>query len=335
MSRDESNPDELSQVTSLAWGFVPFQVIVCALRARLFDELGEGLILSDLARRMGWRPRPLEKMLSVLAQCKLLTVEDVFVKNTPFCSVWLVSTSPNYIGDYFIRNAQLLEAYTRLDQLLLRDEPDDEFGAHVQSSFGLGKTSSPDAVLEFARPMHAVSLHIFSSLVDALPSLAHVRSVLDIGGGLGAFAEVLRSRGFTGDATILETPAVATVARSQAQVVENKVNVQEQNWHVWEPTEQYELVMLAHVLHEEKFEDAEMLLKKASQAVAKEGSLVVVGFSDASMVGDIFALNLLLEMGSDMPTRSWLHSVLPTLGLVVQREIELPGGRVAFHAKKQ
>jgi trans-aconitate methyltransferase len=113
---------------------------------------------------------------------------------------------------------------------------------------------------------------------------------------------------------------------------------QKESWSTWRPTEKYDLVFLNHVLHEEKLDDAKNLFEKAVACLKDEGKLIVISFmgeqTESLELAAVFRMNLLLEMGSDLPALTWIRDEAKTAGIKEEAVLELPGGRVAWIGAK-
>jgi C-methyltransferase len=326
--------DDLAELMKIAWSFVPFNVAEFAVKTRLFETIhAKPVTIDALANKHGWMHRPTRALVQILASIKLVEIKHELVYLTAMSQSLLPG-----LNEYLMRNVNLQDACGNLDALMQDATPAQFLRQLVAKSFGLSGTTDTDAILRFGMPMRAVSMQLFTELLDQfmLPKKA---SVLDIGGGLGALVQVLIARGHTGTIHLIDTPSVAETARKVLETRTPQVTLEGCNWNDWSPKRKYKLVVLAHVLHEEKFEKAHKLFSKAVRAVAKGGALIVVGFmgeeGEEKLLADIFRLNMLLEMDSDLPTREWLDERAQEFNLAPELFIKLSGGRRAWIARKR
>lgn len=324
--------DDLSKVTALAWCFSPYHIVRFAIEQNLFVNIEDNdLTIEQVAQKQGWKLRPTQALLGILEALDLIQNGEL-IKNTEISKKWLLQNSEYYFGNFFVRNIKLLESYEHLNRLFSEDTPNAEMQEYTHSAFGLSGIATQE-IKEFGQPMFAASKEIFEELMKNI-SIQSAGSILDIGGGLGAFEKVLAEKKYSGNVYVLETQNVAKVAAQKLKGLNLKISFIEENWHFWNPKEQYELVLLGHVLHEEKKEDSHKLFQKAVNATTRGGTLIVVGFDENNLLGKIFRMNLLLEMGSDLPTMEWIQKTAKDFELNEKNIIKLPGGRVAWVGEK-
>lgn len=323
--------DDLLKITSLAWSFVPFNTIRFSVEEELFSLVHERrLTVEAVAEKKGWKLRPTKALIHLLASLNFVTVENGVVALTGLSRKFLLPCSDFYIGDFYTRNALLEKAYSSLGELMVNDVPNPGMNARVKASFGLtGMDHS--AIQEFGKAMVAASKIILSDFVNEYP-IDQNATILDIGAGLGALEEVL-FKSHKGRIVALETPEVAHAAEIKFTESSNTV-FQKENWHSWEPKEKYDVVFLNHVLHEEKLDGARELFRKASASVNDNGELVVISFmakeGEGLQTAAVFQMNLLLEMGSDLPSLDWVRKEAEAVGFKEEALLKLPGGRVAW-----
>lgn len=326
------NPEnDLLKITSLAWSFVPFSAVRFSIEENIFSLITEKeLTANDIAMEKGWQTRPTQALVSLLSGLDILKDENEKVKLTELSKKFLLRSSDFYIGDFFLRNMLLEKAYSDLKELMVKDVPNKEMNNHVRASFGLNDLDKT-AIKQFGKPMLSASKIILSAFIKQYP-VDQNATILDIGAGLGALEEVI-TQNHKGHITVLETPEVANVAELNLSHYPNIV-FQKESWHSWEPKENYDLVFLNHVLHEEKLDEAKKLFEKAIASVNENGKLIVISFmgeeGESLNISNIFRMNLLLEMGSDLPSLSWVRKQAEALNIKEEKTIELPGGRVAW-----
>ncbi len=323
--------DDLLRITSLAWSFVPFNAIRFSVEEELFSLVHEcRLTVEAVAEKKGWRLRPTEALIHLLASFNFVTVENGILSLTGLSKKFLLPHSDFYMGDFYTRNALLEKAYSSLGELMVNDVPNNDMNTRVKASFGLVGTDYA-AIQEFGKAMASASKIILEDFLNRY-EIDRNATILDIGAGLGALEEVLL-RSHKGKIVALETPEVARAAEVKLTESSNIV-FQKENWHSWDPKEKYDVVFLNHVLHEEKLDGARELFRKASASVNDNGKLIVISFmaeeGEGLQTAAVFQLNLLLEMGSDLPSLDWVRKEAETVGFKEEALLKLPGGRVAW-----
>lgn len=179
--------------------------LLAALQLDVFTPLGDGpLPLADLAARLEIPPPRLRRLLSLLVVEGLLieTAPDVF-ENSPEAAKLLVKGRPAYRGGAH-------EAYAAAWSACLKTA--DSLRSHRPAApldFGLDDPEKTAAILRGLGPQ-AIGGAIDLKRQISLDGVTHL---LDIGGGAGGLALTLLAEQPALRATVLETPAIAPVAR--------------------------------------------------------------------------------------------------------------------------
>jgi 2-hydroxy-4-(methylsulfanyl)butanoate S-methyltransferase len=194
-------------LTHLAYGFMASKALFSALGIDLFSRLAAGdRGLPELSASTGVAAHRLETLLHALAGVGLVVVDGGRYANAPAAERHLVRGAPGDLGDYFRLQVaqQVYPALLHLDAGLAGT------GAAFDTWSGL--LADPGQARIFTEAQHAGSLGPARRLADRL-ALAGPCSVLDVGGGSGAFSYALCARDPGVRATVLDLPAVVDVAR--------------------------------------------------------------------------------------------------------------------------
>lgn len=332
--------DELSRVTSLLWGFIPFHAARFAVNSGLLELLADrGHVHCDvIASCMRWRLRPTQLLLDILEAVGLVDVSALGVSATAFARRWLVKEGQLYVGAYFDRLSLLEEAYGALEARLATDSPYPPLEAETLQAFGLGNGSSGDCVQAFCDVLEATSTPVAEAFLE-LANIPENASVLDVGAGTGVFTRLLLCRGHKGMVEFLDTPSVCERARHALAPYAARIAWAATNWNDWQPGRYYDTIFLHHVLHEERKTSARRLLLKCADALAPGGHLYVIGMfatdTDKNALASLFSMNIMLEVGGDNTTLSWLRAVADEAPLKEVGVYRLPGGRTLWAASRR
>jgi len=212
--KKETSPeggDAVSSISAIAYGFMGSQALFAALELGLFTTLAdEPCGLDVLAVKLHAPVGPLGVLLSTCLALRLLTWDGERYSNSPAAQRFLVQTSRNYVGDYYLRQVSPI-GYPRLPLVrsLLRGDLTDQ----------LDYTSTlddPKTTEEFVRGQHAGSLGPAVMLARS-QDFSGCSHLLDLGGGSGAFAieAVKRYPGLS--AVVFDLPQVIAVT---GQIIE-------------------------------------------------------------------------------------------------------------------
>jgi 2-hydroxy-4-(methylsulfanyl)butanoate S-methyltransferase len=194
---------DVRDISRIGYGFMASRALFAALDLDVFGHLADGpRDLTVLARATGVAPERLVGLLSACVALGLLGKEGERFVNAPAAAAYLVRSAPAYFGDYF-RFQIARQVYPTLEHLeaALSGERLDFFG----------KIQNPEEARHFSIAQHSGSLgpaHVVAGLVD----LAGCRTLLDVGGGSGAFSIELCRRYPGLRATIVDFPSVAATA---------------------------------------------------------------------------------------------------------------------------
>lgn len=199
-----TKPEEISEI---AFGFMGSKALFAALHHNVFTNLsGNAMSLSAAAKATKLHPERLRTLLTALASLRLVSVEDEKFSNSPAADAFLVKGAKYDFGDY-LRLQVDRQMYGLLDQIeraLADDLPDDATASYADWF------SDPEEARLYSASQHAGSLGPALGLSKSV-DLSSANTLLDVGGGTGAFAITL-CQAFPGlSATIVDFPNVAAI----------------------------------------------------------------------------------------------------------------------------
>ena len=183
------------------------QALFAGLELGVFDRLATGpRSVTELATECGVPRNRLQTLLTALVASKCLRLDSSRrYSNSPNVQKFMVSSSKAYYGDYFKHQVGSL-FYARMGQLakVLKGEEVLNYSQWF---------SDPAVASLYTSAQHNGSLATAKSLFRKV-SLAGVGSMLDVGGGSGAFSlQAVRANPDL-TATVLELPEVCQVGRN-------------------------------------------------------------------------------------------------------------------------
>lgn len=194
---------DVRDISRIGYGFMASRALFAALDLDVFGHLADGpRDLGALARGTGVVPERLVALLSACVGLGLLAQDGPRYSNSPAAATYLVRTAPAYFGDYF-RFQIARQIYPTLQ--------------HLEAALGgervdfYAKIQDDGEARHFSIAQHSGSLgpaHVVAGLVD----VAGCRTLLDVGGGSGAFSIELCRRQPALHATIIDFPGVASTA---------------------------------------------------------------------------------------------------------------------------
>ena len=178
--------------------------LLAGAKLDVFTSLSDGPIKPEqLAKRIGVDPEWLRPLLFALAAAGLLQHEEGLFRNADEAEHYLVRGKPHFIGDVHRLFEELWRGAFLAAESVRAGKP---LAAHDYNSM------SPVALADFFAGQHSDSLLAGWKLADVL-DLSGAHRLVDFGGGSGGVAIALCQH-FPGlEATVVELPAVTTIAK--------------------------------------------------------------------------------------------------------------------------
>jgi ubiquinone/menaquinone biosynthesis C-methylase UbiE len=322
-------PENLLERLAVFFGLVPTpfidtfnavivaRAVMVATKLDVFDALASRpLSATDLAAQLGLDAAALEKLLNVLVAIGYAQYEPAGFAPTRLARKWLMRDSPRSIRDNMLlrflewRAIETTEEFVRTGKALdvhdlIRDEQWDVYQRGMRS---LARLSAPEVAAR-------------------VPGLGNPLTMVDIGGGHGAYSAAFCRRYPRLKATILDLPQAVEVAALLVaeedfgdRIVHKVGNAMTEDLgrDVWD------IIFVSHLVHH--FSDAQnrSLLVRAADALRPNGIIVIldalrdssreVGSQTGALLDLYFAITSLSGTFSAKEIASWL---IPTqLGIV-------------------
>jgi len=324
MEQHNWNPAELLKLSGSYWA-------TCALHAGVKLDLFSPLsarphTAGALAQSLGLNERALEMLLGALVAMGLLRRQADAFAATDAAKRWLARDSEDYLGHMILHHHHLVPGWARLDEAVRQGAPvrdrvsheprEQERESFLMGMFNLAMLSAPKVVP-----------HI---------DLAGRGKLLDLGGGPGTWAIQFCLANPDLTAVIFDLPttrpfAEQTVARFG---LADRIAFVAGDFTSDELPAGCDVAWLSQVLHGEPPEQAAAVVRRAAEALASGGMLLVQEFIlDADRCGPefpaLFSLNMLLGTpGGQAYSEPELGSMMERAGLVDigRLPLELPNG---------
>jgi len=307
-------PQELREIV---YNFRESRLILTALELELFTAVGEGSKTSaDVSKIISSNIRATDRLMNVLCNMNLLEKENEKFSNTEFSYRYLVKNSPDYISN-LMHASNLWDSWSNLTEIIKE-----------------GKTIGRDAEKNkwkknFIEAMHYRASREAQKDLNNL-DLTGVKSVLDLGGGSGAYAMQFIKQKPDIKATVFDLPDVIplTLKYISANGFEGKINTIKGNYLYDDIGSGYDLIFLSAIIHSNSFEENKRLIKKCADALNANGQIVIQDYAMdedrlTPEVGALFAINMLVNTkGGDTFTQEEIYSWLRDAGINDIKRIE-------------
>lgn len=297
-------PLDLDGLQRLLWSFASHRVVTTAARCGVLALLARGSAQpADVARALDLDPGATAKVIRALHALGLLVAD----------AHGAYRVAPDLSGPMGDDDGLLpfLEHSHRMYTT---------WGEHLEAWLRGGEwprgSRTPDDVRVFGEAMRAMGIRIARQLAEAL-DLDDVQRVLDVGGGFGHFARALCETAPDLHAVVLDRPEVIELARRALSggPFEDRIELVGGDYHDTDFGSEFDLVLLANVLHQESARNAARLISRAARALAPGGRVAVLDFRiddhrHDHVLGTLFAINMrdFGDTWTEPDIRGWMQT---------------------------
>jgi SAM-dependent methyltransferase len=300
---------------------MPSRCILTALELDIFTAVGDGANAEQIGARLHANVRAVGMLLNALVALKLLSKSGDDYKNTPESARFFVEGSKDNQRNGLVHTADIWHRWSTLTDAVRK-------GTRVP----IGRDDTPEWTRNFIAGMQRNARDRAPLVVKALGA-ACVRRVLDLGGGSGAYSIAFAKAGPEVQCEVLDLPEVVSLtAEYVGQAgVSARVSVRAGDMLRDDFGSGYDVIMLNAICHMFSEEQNRDIFRRAHQALAPNGRLVVQDFilnpeKTAPQHAALFSLNMLVATDggasySELEYTRWMNAA----GFSEVCRIHLPG----------
>ena len=321
-------PENLLERLAVFFGLVPTPIIdtfhavivarsvMVATKLDVFDALASRpLSAMDLAAQLGLDAAALEKLLNVLVAVGYVKKGPAGFAPTRLTRNWLLRDSPQSIRDNmllrflewqaietteeFVRTGKALDVHD-----LIRGE---QWGVYQRGMRSLARLSAPEVAAR-------------------IPDLGNPLTLLDVGGGHGAYSAALCRRYLQLKATILDLPHAVEVATPlvaaedlKERIVHKAGDARTENLGrgIWD------IILISHLVHH--FSDAQncSLMERCSNALRPSGVVVILDVLQGSPEGAVNQTGTLLDLYFSITSLSGIFSAKQITNWLIPTQLRI------------
>jgi (2Fe-2S) ferredoxin/predicted O-methyltransferase YrrM len=319
-ARDKAGvlPDRLNEMIR---GFMPSRCILTALELDIFTAIGDGANAEQIGIRIHANARAVGILLNALVALGLLTKSGEEYKNTTESARYFVQGAKDNHRNGLLHTANIWHRWSTLTDAV-------RSGTRIP----IASAGTPEWTANFIAGMQRNASERAPLVVKALGT-AGVHRVLDLGGGSGAYSIAFAKASPDVKCEIVDLPEVVPLtseyvskAGVSAQVSIRAGDMLHDNFGSG-----YDIILLNAICHMFSAEQNLDIFRRARQALAPNGRLVVQDFilnpdKAGPLHAALFSVNMLVgtDAGatySEAEYTDWMK----TAGLSEVRRIELPG----------
>jgi (2Fe-2S) ferredoxin/SAM-dependent methyltransferase len=330
-ARDEAGviPDELMQAIQ---GFRASRVILTAIELDLFSAIKQGSTAYEVSAKLGLDPRATETLLNALVALELLEKKNGVFRNALVAARYLTDGGRDDSRTSLIHTVNLWERWSTLTECVRKGK----------SVTYRDPAERPDEYTEaFIAAMHKNASFRAPQVIGVL-NWEHIKKVLDVGGGSGAYsiAFARTNKGIYADVFDLPNVVPLTQKYIREAGLEDRVRTIAGDMRTDDLGKGYDMVFISAICHMNSPYENIRLFQKASAALVPNGRIVMQDYiltsdktSPAS--GALFAINMLVgtQSGSSYSGneyREWLD----TAGFLDIKKVALPGPTALMVARR-
>jgi SAM-dependent methyltransferase len=301
------------------------RIILTAHELNICTLLKDGPLNSQaVAFAIGADERATDRLMNSLVPIGLLKKSGPLFSNTDFSTRYMIQGQPGFMGG-LSHIVQLWRTWSTLTEAV-------KAGTSVAMQKPIGGRED-NWVESFIAAMHARAIQQ-SKEIAAVLDLSQVKTLLDVGGGSGAFTFELIRENPVIRGTIFDLPNVIEITKKYIarEGFENMVKTIAGDYLTDKFGYDFDLVLASAIIHINSPEENRHLVHKCADALNPGGQLVILDHimnddrTDPA-VGAIFAINMLVgtEKG-DTYTEKEIKSWMQEAGLKYIRRKDTPQG---------
>ena len=264
----------------------------CGVELGIFTALDDACLTAvELAEKLGCDLRGTKTLLTALTALELLEKSGEAHTARPAARQYLSGKSPDYLGHIILHHSHLVPAWSRLAEAVRR-------GAPVRTSSH--RAENPVEREHFLLGMFNVACQQAKTIAAAL-DFSSCSSLLDLGGGPGAYAVQFCLKNPQLSAVIYDLPTTRPIAEKIIGrfALAGRISFVEGDFLVDPIRGSHDAVWISQVLHSLDDAASAALLEKAARALVPGGRMFIQEFllSDARDGPEhpaLFACNMLV-----------------------------------------
>lgn len=277
------------------------EVLFAALELDIFQLLGggEALTREQLARRTGWEPDALGRLLEALKGLGLVLESDHGLANSLMAQRYLLKGGEHYLGDFLAYRRYIAPSWQRLPQRVRQGQ-----AANARQG-----DERPDAYQERVMAyVGALNAQAALKAAEALVHLDHLlpqppARVLDLGGGGGAWSRALTRHWPSTRAVLFDLPEVISAAGALYPDPADWRRIGRVGGDCLRPClkgQSFDLIILSNLLHAYGPKEAAGIMTQAAAWLAPGGAVLVHDYlldshAQRPLKGRLYDLHMMLN----------------------------------------
>jgi SAM-dependent methyltransferase len=282
------NPNEIRE---FAASFQKSRILLSGIELDIFTNVDKsGTTSKQIAGNLHLDEHACDRLLNALVSLGFLTKHNHLFYNTEKSFMFLSKKSSDYLGGLMHLN-HLWNTWSNLTQVIKTGT-----SAHPGEINERGE----EWLYPFINAMHDRAKNQAPRQLENI-DLSGIKSILDIGGGSGAYSMEFVSKKPEIEPTVFDLPNVVPITKKfiDKEGFSNKIKTQPGDYTTDDLPEGFDLVFLSAIIHSNPLETNQVLIKKCFNSLNKNGKIVIQDWimnNDRTKPtsGAVFALNMLV-----------------------------------------
>lgn len=282
------NPNTIREFAS---SFQKSRILLSGFELDIFTNIEEsGSTSNNISTSLHLDKHACERLMNSLVSLGFLTKQNHLFFNTPESFAFLSKKSEEYLGGLMHSN-HLWNTWSNLTQVVKTGK-----AAHPAEINERGE----NWLYPFINAMHDRGRKM-APLQLANIDLSGIKSILDIGGGSGAYSMTFVSKKPEIEATVFDLPNVVPITKKfiEKEGFLQRIKTYEGDYTIDDLPAGFDLMFLSAVIHSNSLEINQILINKCYQSLNKNGKIIIQDWimnNDRTQptAGAIFAINMLV-----------------------------------------
>jgi SAM-dependent methyltransferase len=323
------NPNTIRE---FAASFQKSRILLSGFELDIFTNVDEsGTSGKQIAKKLQLDEHACERLLNALVSLGFLSKEGTLFYNTTESFTFMSKKSPEYLGGLMHSN-HLWNTWSNLTKVVKTG-----ISAHPSEINERGE----DWLFSFINAMHDRAKKQAPQQLGKI-DLSGVKSILDIGGGSGAYSMEFISKKPEIEATVFDLPNVIPITKKFLikEGYSDIIRTHSGDYTVEDLPKGFDLVFLSAIIHSNSLEINQDLIKKCFNSLNKNGRIVIQDWimnnnRTQPVSGAIFAINMLVGTESgDCFTEQEVSQMLAGAGFKNISRTEFESGLSQMTAQK-
>ena len=323
------NPNAIREFAS---SFQKSRILLSGFELDIFTNVDEsGSTNKQIADNLHLNDHACERLLNALVSLDFLIKKNHLFFNTAESFTFLSKKSPDYLGGLMHTN-HLWNTWSNLTRVVKTG-----ISAHPAEINERGE----DWLFPFINAMHDRAKRQAPQQLANI-DLSDIKSILDIGGGSGAYSMEFVSKKPEIEATVFDLPGVVPITKIflDKEGFSDRIKIHAGDYTTDDLPKGFDLAFLSAIIHSNSLEINRVLIKKCFDSLNKNGKIVIQDWimnNDRTqpLSGAVFAINMLVGTESgDCFTEQEVTEMLNAAGFKNISRIEFETGLSQMVAQK-